>query len=99
MKNYGQVLVIYQLPYSEWFVTEAEKMVSHFEELHRSPAHWKQHDKIGRDIDMLKNYIEKAKAGACLGFVWRQYAGHKYVPNKVNNKYPILAIGSYVMWQ
>lgn len=97
--NYGDVLVIYEVPAHEKPQNFGELTLERLKKLHENPLYWKQHDKIGRDVQMLEGYMAKFQAGANIDLCWRQYAGHKYIPNKVNNKYPILAIGSYVSWQ
>lgn len=97
--NYGSVLVICEVPAHERPSNFGEITLNGLKRLLDKPQYWKQHARIARDIQMLEGYMEKFQAGANLALYWRQYAGHKYIPNKVNNKYPILAIGSYVSWQ
>jgi hypothetical protein len=57
-----------------------------------------QEDRAKTDIKALIEFRARILNGEKLGIFWRQYIGHAVVPDKVNNKWPIIYIGRYVSW-
>jgi hypothetical protein len=95
---YADCIVVIDLSKSESYSKEtaiewAQKRIKYLAKVDS-----RQQSKADKDVQALTNFIARIGNGEKIGFVVRQYMGHKYTPNKVDNKWPILYIGFYCYW-
>ena len=80
--------------YSKQFSLEwAQKRISYLAKVDS-----RQQNKADKDISALTEFIARIKSGEKIGFVVRQYIGHRTLTKKVDNKWPILYVGFYCYW-
>lgn len=104
MVYYGECLVFYEVPEKYTYMKNDELKL--FEEylfrmkkiLSSMTRGGVQERRAEKDIDTLRSYIKKVKNGKRYGVTRKRYVGHKYVPKKVNNKYPVIETGYYIWW-
>jgi len=51
------------------------------------------------DFGLINDIIRRVEKGERLAIVRRQYVGHRYTPDKVDNMHNIIQLGRFIWWR
>ena len=51
------------------------------------------------DVNLINDIIRRVEKGERLAIVVRQYVGHRYTPDKVDNMHNIIQLGKFIWWR